>query len=154
MGFPGSPNIAFSVFLNLANNIGLPGLIATPLKKLEKAIFALPGNPISSSACFRFFVYPYLLNILGIKSEKPFKAKLKNSFSKRKNFTRFLKARLTSTNDGKLEIQVLKGQESFRIKSFVESNVWGLFKYGQSNFKKRELIDCYSPITSNINIFK
>jgi len=132
---------------------GKPILFAK-LKGLDKAIFGLPGNPISSSACFRFFVYPYLLNILGIKSEKPFKAKLKNSFSKRKNFTRFLKARLTSTNDGKLEIQVLKGQESFRIKSFVESNVWGLFKYGQSNFKKRELIDCYSPITSNINIFK
>ena len=73
---------------------------------------------------------------------------------KKKNFTRFLKARLTSTNDGKLEIEVLKGQESFRIKSFVESNVWGLFKYGQSDFKKGELIDCYSSIGSNINIFK
>ena len=65
-----------------------------------------------------------------------------------------LKARLTSTNDGKLELQVLKGQESFRIKSFVEANVWGLFKDGQSKFKKGELIDCYSPIGSNINIFK
>ena len=140
-------------FKGVAIRPGKPMLFAK-FKKFEKAIFGLPGNPISSSACFRFFVYPYLMNILGIKSEKPFKAKLKNSFYKRKNFTRFLKARLTSTNDGKLEIQVLKGQESFRIKSFVESNVWGLFKYGQSDFKKGELIDCYSPIGSNINIFK
>jgi len=132
---------------------GKPILFAK-FKKTEKVIFGLPGNPISSSACFRFFVYPYLLNILGVKSEKPFKAKLKNNFSKRKNFTRFLKARLTSTNDGKLEIQALKGQESFRIKSFVESNVWGLFNYGQSKFKKGELIECYSSIGSNINIFK
>ena len=142
-----------SFFKGVAIRPGKPMLFAK-FKKSEKAIFGLPGNPLSSSACFRFFVYPYLTNILGIKSEKPFKAKLKNSFYKRKNFTRFLKARLTSTNDGKLEIQVLKGQESFRIKSFVESNVWGLFKYGQSNFKKGELIDCYSPIGSNINIFK
>ena len=140
-------------FKGVAIRPGKPVLFAK-FKKLEKAIFGLPGNPISSSACFRFFVYPYLLNILGIKSEKPFKAKLKNSYSKKKNLTRFLKAKLTSTNDGKLEIQVLKGQESFRIKSFVESNVWGLFKYGQSNFKKGDLIDCYSPIGSNINIFK
>ena len=132
---------------------GKPVLFAK-FRKTEKAIFGLPGNPISSSACFRFFVYPYLLNILNIKSEKPFKAKLKNSFSKKKNFTRFSKARLTSTQDGKLEIQVLKGQESFRIKSFVESNVWGLFRYGQSSFRKGELIDCFSPIGSNINIFK
>ena len=116
----------------------------------EKAIFGLPGNPISSSACFRFFVYPYLLNILGVKNEKPFKAKLKNNFSKKNNLTRFLKAKLTSTNDGILEIEVLKGQESFRIKSFVESNVWGLFKDGQTNFKKGQLIECYSPVGPNM----
>ena len=132
---------------------GKPILFAK-FKNFEKAIFGLPGNPISSSACFRFFVYPYLLNILSIKSEKPFKAKLKNNYSKNKKIIRFIKARLTSTKDGKLELQALKGQESFRIKSFVEANVWGLFKDGQSKFKKGELIDCYSSIGSNINIFK
>ncbi len=132
---------------------GKPVLFAK-FHKTEKAIFGLPGNPISSSACFRFFVYPYLLNILGVKVEKPFKAKLKNNYSKSKKIIRFLKAKLISTNDGKIELEVLKGQESFRIKSFVESNVWGLFKDGQSIFKKGELIDCYSPIGSNINIFK
>ncbi|WP_415321258.1 molybdopterin molybdotransferase MoeA [Candidatus Pelagibacter sp. Uisw_092] len=132
---------------------GKPILFAK-FNKIEKAIFGLPGNPISSSACFRFFVYPYLLNILGVKTEKPFKAKLKNKYSKNKKIIRFLKAKLTSTNDGKIELQVLKGQESFKIKSFVESNVWGLFKDGQSSFKKGDLIDCYSPIGSNINIFK
>ena len=125
-------------------------ILFSKLKKREKAIFGLPGNPISSSACFRFFVYPYLLNILGVKNEKPFKAKLKNNFSKKNNLTRFLKAKLTSTNDGILEIEVLKGQESFRIKSFVESNVWGLFKDGQTNFKKGQLIECYSPVGPNM----
>ena len=114
---------------------GKPILFAK-LKGFEKAIFGLPGNPISSSACFRFFVYPYLLNILGVKTEKAFKAKLKFSYSKSKKIIRFLKAKLTSTNDGKLQIEVLRGQESFRIKSFVESNVWGLFEDGQSTFKK------------------
>jgi molybdopterin molybdotransferase len=132
---------------------GKPVLFAK-FKKTEKAIFGLPGNPISSSACFRFFVYPYLLNILGVKAEKPFKAILKNEFSKSKKIIRFLKARLTSTNDGKLELEVLKGQESFRIKSFVASNVWGLFKDGQSSFKKGDLIDCYSPIGSNTNLLE
>ena len=132
---------------------GKPILFAK-FKNINKAIFGLPGNPISSSACFRFFVYPYLLNILGAKNEKPFKAKLKNSFLKNKKLIRFLKAKLTSTANGNLEVEVLKGQESFRIKSFVESNVWGFFKGGKSNFKKGELIDCYSPIGPNINIFK
>ncbi|MDA8537392.1 molybdopterin molybdotransferase MoeA [Candidatus Pelagibacter bacterium] len=125
-------------------------ILFSKLKKREKAIFGLPGNPISSSACFRFFVYPYLLNILGVEKEKPFKAKLKNNFSKKNNLTRFLKAKLTSTNEGILEIEVLKGQESFRVKSFVESNVWGLFKDGQTNFKKGDLIECYSPVGPNM----
>ncbi|MDA9663249.1 molybdopterin molybdotransferase MoeA [Candidatus Pelagibacter sp.] len=132
---------------------GKPILFAK-LKGFEKVIFGLPGNPMSSSACFRFFVYPYLLNILGVKTEKAFKARLKNNFSKKKKLVRFLKAKLTSTNNGKLMIEVLEGQESFRIKSFVKSNVWGLFKDGKSNFRSGELIDCYSPIGSNINIFK
>jgi molybdopterin molybdotransferase len=132
---------------------GKPILFAK-FNKTEKAMFGLPGNPISSSACFRFFVYPYLLNILGVKAEKPIKAKLKNNYYKSKKIIRFIKAKLISTNDGKLELQVLKGQESFKIKSFVASNVWGLFKDGQSKFQKGELIDCYSPIRSNIDIFK
>ena len=71
-------------FKDVAIRPGKPVLFAK-LRKKEKVIFGLPGNPISSAACFRFFVYPYLLNILGIKQEKPFKAKLKNKF-KKKNF--------------------------------------------------------------------
>ncbi|MDA7572974.1 molybdopterin molybdotransferase MoeA [Candidatus Pelagibacter sp.] len=132
---------------------GKPILFAK-FRNVEKVIFGLPGNPISSSACFRFFVYPYLLNSLGVRIEKPFKAKLKNKFSKKKSFTRFVKARLTSTNDGNLQIEVLKGQESYKIKSFVQSNVWAVFKNGQLNFKKGELIDCYYSFISNINFLK
>ena len=131
---------------------GKPILFAK-LKNVEKVIFGLPGNPISSSACFRFFVYPYLLNILGVKYEKPFKAKLKNNLFKKKDLTMFLKAKLTSTNNGIIEVEILRGQESYKIKSFVESNVWGLLKNGQSKFKKGDLIECYSPIGPNINIF-
>jgi molybdopterin molybdotransferase len=140
-------------FKGVAIKPGKPILFAK-LNKKEKAIFGLPGNPISSAACFRFFVYPYLLNILGMKDERPFNARLKDKFEKNKSFTRFLKGKLTSTNDGKLQIQILKGQESFKVKSFVDSNVWGVFKDGQSKFKKGELIDCYSPTGPNFNIFK
>ena len=141
-----------NIFKGVAIRPGKPILFAK-LKKKAKVIFGLPGNPISSAACFRFFVYPYLLNTLGVKKEKPLKAKLKNDFKKKKNFTRFIKGKLISTSNGNLEFQILKGQESFRIKSFIRSNVWGVFKSGQSIFKKGQLIDCYSLIGPNINSF-
>ena len=115
----------------------------------QKAIFGLPGNPISSAACFRFFVYPFIENSLGISPEKPFKAILKHSYTKNKNFTRFMKSKLNTTQNGKLEVELLPGQESFRIKSFVKSNVWAVLPNGKSSFKKGQIIDCFLHNHSN-----
>jgi len=139
-------------FKNVAIRPGKPILFAK-FKNKEKSFFGLPGNPISSAACFRFFVYPYLTTILNMQEEKPFRARLKYNFNKKKIFTRFLKGKLTSTSNGILKIEILKGQESFRIKSFVKSDVWGVLKAGQSSFKKGQLIECYNPLWSNKNIF-
>ena len=50
-------------FKSVAIRPGKPILFAK-IKGKQKAIFGLPGNPISSAACFRFFVYPYLQNLL------------------------------------------------------------------------------------------
>ncbi len=138
-------------FKGVAIRPGKPVLFAK-IKGKHKVIFGLPGNPISSAACFRFFVYPYLVSCLGIKKEQPIKAILKNSFTKKKNFTRFIKSKISTTNNGKLEVEVLLGQESFRIKSFVNSNIWTLFPSGKSNFKKGQIIDCYFQNSSNNNL--
>ena len=100
---------------------------------------------MSSSACFRFFVFPYIAKVLGLKSERPIRAILKNNFIKKKNFTRFAKSRLTTTKNGKIEVEILKGQESFRIKSFVKSNTWSLLPSGKSKFKKGDVVDCFFP---------
>ena len=135
-------------FKGVAIRPGKPILFAK-IKGKQKAIFGLPGNPMSSAACFRFFVYPYLENILGLDTENPVKAILKNNFSKKKNFTRFAKSKLNTTKNGKIEVKVLKGQESFRIKSFVKSNIWTLLPSGKSKFKKGELVDCFFPNHSN-----
>jgi len=123
---------------------GKPILFAK-IKGKQKVIFGLPGNPISSAACFRFFVYPYLQNSLGIDEEKPFKAILKNKFIKKKNFTRFVKSKVNTTKNGKIEVEVLKGQESFRVQSFIQSNIWVLLPSGKSVFKKGEMVDCFFP---------
>ena len=113
--------------------------------------FGLPGNPISTAACFRFFVLPLLFKSLGLESEKPIIARLKNNFSKKKDFTRFIKGRIIFSQKGFAEFEVFKGQESYKIKPFTKSNAWGVFKDGISKFKKNQYIECYS--SSGFNEF-
>jgi len=131
-------------FKSVAIRPGKPVLFAK-IEGKQKIIFGLPGNPMSSAACFRFFVYPYISNILKINVEKPIKAILKNNFIKKKEFTRFAKSKLNITNNGKIEVEILKGQESFRIKSFIKSNIWTLLPAGKSKFQKGEIVDCFFP---------
>ena len=125
---------------------GKPVLFA---KIKQKAIFGLPGNPISSAACFRFFVYPFIENILNIHNEKPIKASLKNNYEKNKEFTRFVKSKIITTKNGKLEVELLPGQEPFRINSFVKSNIWAVLPQGQTKFKKGQIVDCFFPNCPN-----
>ena len=135
-------------FKSVAIRPGKPLLFAK-FKSKQKAVFGLPGNPMSSAACFRFFVYPYISSLLDLSDERPIKAILKNNFIKKKNFTRFAKSKLSTTKNGKIELEILKGQESFRIKSFIKSNIWTLLPAGKVKFKKGEIVDCFFPNHSN-----
>ena len=117
----------------------------------NKCFFGLPGNPISSVACFRFFVIPLLFKSLGLKVEKPIFAKLKNKFSKKKKFTRFVKGKISFDKKGFIQFEVFEGQESYKIEPFVKSNAWGVFKDGVSVFNKGNLIYVYSA--SGLNEF-
>ena len=77
--------------------------------------------------------------------EKPIKAVLKNNFLKKINFTRFVKSKINTTKNGNVEVEILKGQESFRIHSFIKSNIWTLLPSGKSKFKKGSVVDCFFP---------
>ena len=135
-------------FKSVAIRPGKPVLFAK-FKGKQKAIFGLPGNPMSSAACFRFFVYPYISSLLNLSDERPIQAVLKNNFVKKKNFTRFAKSKISTTKNGKIEVEILKGQESFRIKSFIKSNIWTLLPAGKTKFKKGEIVDCFFSNYSN-----
>ena len=111
-------------------------------------LFGLPKS-ISTAACFRFFVLPFIFKSLNVTLEKPIIAKLKNNFSKKNKFTRFIKGKITFSKKGNVEFQILRGQESYKIKPFVQSNAWGVFKNGKSKFKKGQYIECYSSSAFN-----
>jgi len=112
--------------------------------KKNMCFFGLPGNPLSSAACFRFFVLPFLYLSVGMNSNISIVAKIKNNFIKKKNLTRFIKGKLSFSNKGLVEFIIFDGQESFRINPFTKSNAWGLFPSGKSNFKKGDYIKCYT----------
>ena len=138
-----------SMFKGVAIRPGKPIMFAK--FKNNMCFFGLPGNPISSAACFRFFILPFIFKSLGIVFEKPVVARLRYKFRKKKNFTRFIKGKLIFTKKGESVFEIAEGQESYKIKPFTKSNAWGVFKNGISEYKKGSYIECYS--LSGLNEF-
>jgi len=126
------------IFKGVQIKPGRPLMIS---KLNEKIFFGLPGNPISLAVGFRFFVYPLIRNILGIKKEKKFKAKLLNTYIKQKNFNHFLRCTMDVNEKGVCQIKILPNQQSNKLKSFTESNCWGIFPEGKDKFKQGDFIE-------------
>ena len=80
--------------------------------------------------------------------EKKFKAKLINKYSKRKNFTHFARCLINVNAKGLGELQVLQGQQSHRIESFVKANCWGIFAGGKEQFKSGDIVEWVPLIPS------
>ena len=116
-------------------------IMLSKLKQKNKLFFGLPGNPISCAAGFRFFVYPLIRKSLGMEAEKKFTAQLINKYSKFKNFTHFVRCFMKINNKGLVQLEVLQGQQSNRIKSFVQANCWGIFPEDKNEFKKGDIIN-------------
>ena len=73
--------------------------------------------------------------------EKKFSAKLVNKYFKVKNFTHFVRCFVKINSTGLVQLEVLQGQQSNRIKSFVKANCWGIFPEGKGKFKKGDIIE-------------
>ena len=74
-----------------------------------------------------------------------------NRFHTLSGLIRKLHDQLTFDKKGFVQFEVFEGQESYKIKPFVKSNAWGVFKDGVSVFNKGNLIDVYSA--SGLNEF-
>jgi molybdopterin molybdotransferase len=85
--------------------------------------FGLPGNPISAAVGFTFFVLPALRKILGLKEPAPQSARLVNNFSKRAGLRMFAKA-CCWNQKGKMLVEILPGQQSFRMNPLLAANCW------------------------------
>ena len=131
-------------FKGVAIKPGRP-IMLSKLKKNNKLFFGLPGNPISCAAGFRFFIYPLIRKSLGMGVEKYSIAKLSNNYFKTKSFTHFVRCFMKIDNRGLVKLEVLQGQQSNKIKSFVKANCWGIFPEGKGRFKKGDIIE-WAPL--------
>ena len=50
---------------------------------------------------------------------------------------------------GLTELEVLQGQQSHRIKSFVKANCWGIFQEGEKEFKPGDFVEWMPLIPSS-----
>ncbi len=110
-------------------------------------VFGLPGNPMSCAVGLRFFVQEAIRGLQGLQSEQAIPAVLQTAITKKAGWQLMHKARLTISAQGQAQVALLQGQESFRIKPFVQANVWALLPETASQLAAGEVLCCY-PIHS------
>ena len=87
--------------------------------------FGLPGNPVSSAVGLRFFVQPFIRALQGLPPEQPRRAVLKSCYSKGKSNLRFfVRGKLREAGNAACEIEIPHNQQSFRVRPFIDTNVW------------------------------
>lgn len=124
---------------------GKPILFAT-FSDQKTYYFGLPGNPISTSVGLRFFVSCLCDALQILTPEQPIEAKLSTANSKPHGFKMFNKA-FASFDQGNLNVKILQGQESFKIKPLLNANCWAVFDENQHETEAGDLVNIY-PMTA------
>ena len=106
-------------------------------------LFGLPGNPIAVAVGLRFFVEPALRVMLGLPAETPYRAPLRHAYNKKPRLRFHLKSRLTLDAQGRLAVDVLDGQESYRIAPLSEANAWAVVPADVDALPAGALVDVY-----------
>jgi molybdopterin molybdotransferase len=106
-------------------------------------LFGLPGNPIAVAVGLRFFVEPALRVMLGMPPETPYRVPLGKPYGKKPRLRFHLKSRLHVNNEGRLVVEVLEGQESYRIRPLADANAWAVVPADVDALPAGALVDVY-----------
>lgn len=127
------------IFHGVCIKPGKPILFANYLNKHH--FFCLPGNPISSIIGLRFFVYPFIRYIMGDVLESPLRAFLEEDYVLKRTVDLFLKA-FVFFNKNNFYVRIMEDQQSFKVKSFVESNSFVFLRLCDGS-KKGDVLNVY-----------
>lgn len=133
-------DICFDIFVN---GIDMkPGMACCFASKNDKLVLGLSGNPMSSVTTFYAVVLPAIKKMQGYNDfeNKYFKAKLKNSFNKKINKLRFLRAKVNIEN-GEAVATLNIDQGNIVIKSLIDCNAM-IKAENVSEVREGEYFDC------------
>ena len=106
----------------------------------DRWLLGLPGNPVAVAVGLRFFVAPALRALRGLAPEQTFTAMSTKRIRKRPGLRFFGKASATVNASGQLEVELLPGQESFRVRPLLAANCWAIVDESRDEVAPGELI--------------
>jgi molybdopterin molybdotransferase len=112
-------------------------------------VFGLPGNPIATSACFRFLVVPFLRLLVGQASEQPQTAELLGSspmFASPSHLDCFRHGTISNDDTGRQIVVLNSNQSPAIISHFAGSNCWVHLPRDRSPRLDITMVYCYSHI--------
>jgi len=107
-------------------------------KKGKQVVVALPGNPASALSCFYLYVTRVIDALSGTQNAPLIEsATITNDYQKPAGFTHFLKGHY---NRKQKKVQLLTGQESFKMHSFAQANCFVELGETITAIKKDEVV--------------
>lgn len=132
---------AATIFHKVRMRPGKPLLFA---RLPSGALFVgLPGNPVSAAVGLRFFVSAALRALQGLPPETPLRLPLRAGWSKKPGLRLFAKARVALDAGGTATVEVLQGQESFRLAPLLRANAWAVLPEDAASLDAGEMVDAY-----------
>ena len=109
-----------------------------------KAVFGLPGNPVSTVLCAYRYVLPYLKGCLGLPTGPTLYAQLAKDITFQPPVTYFLPVRLTSEPDGRTLAHPLPGSGSADFANLLHADAFMELPANQSTFNAGEAFPLWS----------
>ena len=129
------------LYHKIALKPGKPNLLAR--LPSGQVYFGLPGNPVATAVGLRFFVHYAVTKMMGEEPEKSMMAHITHDFEKKAPLHMVLKGQMTVSEDGKVNVAVAEGQESFMVRPFLQMNCWIFMPQDIMRFSEGDRVEIY-----------
>lgn len=102
-------------------------------------VFAFPGNPVSTLACFHVYFIPWLRKLLHQKDDYSFPVKLEKDVVFKPSLSYFAEAVIHIHSDGTRSAEVIKGNGSGDLVNPTKMDGFVILEEGKDLYKKGEI---------------